>query len=95
MLASQSKRVPNYWLRQTLTGNPDGKTGGVRLYAELLQQTTNSTILLQQGQLDFIRNQFFPTAGTIEAVIGRTGAEYPETSYIPDNILFWAFDYGF
>lgn len=40
-----------YWLRQTLTGNPDGKTGWVRLYAELLQQTANSTILLQQGQL--------------------------------------------
>lgn len=84
-----------YWLRQTLTGNPDGKTEWVRLTGELLQQTANSTFSLQKGQLDFPLASVFPNQGTIDALIGRSGPEYPETYYVPDNILFWAFDYGF
>lgn len=85
-----------YWLRVTLTGNPNGQTGWVRLNAELLSQTPQGqTVLLQEGQIGFVRNQFLPSSGTIDASIARTGPEYPETSYIPDNILFWAFDYGF
>lgn len=85
-----------YWLRITLTGNPNGQLGWVRLNAELLQQTIQGqTILLQEGQIEFSQNQFFPNPYTIDALIARTGPEYPESNYIPENILFWAFDYGF
>lgn len=84
-----------YWLRLTLKGNPEGKIGWAQMHVELLIQTFNNTSILQEGQINFITNQYLPISGNIEATIGRTGAEYPETNYIPDDILFWTFDGGF
>ena len=46
-----------YWLRQTLTGNPDGKNGWTRLKAELVLDTGFSATLIQEGQIDFITGQ--------------------------------------
>lgn len=84
-----------YWLRLTLTGNPGGMNDWARLHAELLTQTESDINIIQEGQIGFLINQYLPYSTPIEATIGRTGAEYPETNYIPDNILFWAFDGGF
>lgn len=84
-----------YWLRITLRGNPNGAVGWTRLHAELLIQTATDAILIQEGQVNFITNQYLPLSTPIEASIGRTGAEYPESNYDLENILFWAFDGGF
>lgn len=83
-----------YWVRLTLTGNPDGAVGLTKINAELLIENAVGATTLQEAQLYFNTNDFFP-GNSIESAIGRTGGEIPETNYTPNNIKFWAFDYGF
>jgi hypothetical protein len=83
-----------YWIRLQLTGNADGAFGWTKINAELVQDNGFGAIVLQEAQLYFPTNSYFP-GETIESTIGRTGGEFPETRYTPSNIKFWAFDYGF
>ncbi|MEW6445313.1 MAG: hypothetical protein AB1479_04675 [Pseudomonadota bacterium] len=89
------KKGAYYWVRLTLSGYPGGAVGWVRLYAEFLEQADGGSVVLQTGMLKFELNKYFPDPGLIEATIGRTGAEFPEASYVPDDVFFWAFDAGF
>ena len=85
----------DYWVRLTLTGNPDGAVGWTRVHADLLLQNAQGIFKIQEAQIRVITNTVFPDNGTIESLIGRSGPEHPETNYIPGNIYFWAFDSGF
>ena len=83
-----------YWIRLTLTGNPNGSIGMTKINAQLLIENTVGATVLQEAQLFFSTNSFFPS-DSMEANIARTGGEFPDTNYTPSDIKFWAFDYGF
>ncbi len=70
-----------YWLRLRLTGNADGAVGWTRINAELISDGAYGAKILQEAQLYFPTNSFFPQQ-TIESTIGRTGGEFPETNYL-------------
>lgn len=83
-----------YWLRVTYTPFVSNGQTWVNMKGELIQETSNGAVLLQEGVVGFNLNQFFPYA-TMEANIGRTGPAQDKVFYQPYNVKFWAFDFGF
>lgn len=83
-----------YWMRVTYTPAVVNGQTWVSMKGELIEETANGAVLLQEGVVGFNLNQFFPGA-TMQANIGRTGPAQDKAFYQPYNVKFWAFDFGF
>lgn len=79
-----------YRLRMELEGNPDEKTGLVRLTATLLDEKTGRPRAIQKGTVELPLEVAFPHATKIRAFAARAQSEGDPDL---DDIAYWMFDH--
>ena len=63
--------------------------------ADLLKETPQGVVVLQQAGINFMTYQYLPHDAPVQSTVGRTQPDSSKPFYNPENVKFWMFDYGF